>query len=50
MFIGRENELRFLEDKYHDSLETRASRKLFDLADVKYEPYKGRYKEIELIE
>lgn len=40
----------YLEDKYHDSLETRASRKLFDLANVKYEAYKGRYKEVEFIE
>ena len=36
----------YLEDKYHDSTETKASRLLFDLAGVKYEPYVGRYKEV----
>lgn len=36
----------YLSDKYAESIETRASKKLLSLANVKIEEYKGRYKEI----
>lgn len=37
----------YLDDKYHDTLFTQASRKLLLLAGVELEEYKGRFKEIE---
>lgn len=41
-------EVIYLDDKYASSVETRASKKMFDLANVKYTKYNGRYKEVEL--
>ncbi len=38
----------YLSDKYGDTVGTRASKKLLTLAGVKFEEYKGRYKEVEL--
>ena len=35
-------EVIYLDDKYHDSTETTASRKILDMAGVSYKPYKGR--------
>lgn len=35
-------EVIYLEDKYADSLETRASKRIFDMAGVIYRPYQGR--------
>lgn len=35
-------EVIYLDDKYHDSIETTASRKILDMAGVSYKPYKGR--------
>ena len=37
----------YLDDKYHDTLFTQASRKMLQLAGVELEEYKGRFKEIE---
>ncbi len=37
----------YLDDKYHDTLFTQASRKMLLLAGVELEEYKGRFKEIE---
>lgn len=34
-------EVIYLSDKYSDSLETRASKKMFDMAGIKYRPFKG---------
>ena len=36
----------YLSDKYKDSTETQASKKLLSLAGVEFEQYKGRYSEI----
>ncbi len=36
----------YLSDKYKDSTETQASKKLLTLASVEFEQYKGRYSEI----
>ena len=41
-------EVIYLSDKYQDQLSTRASKKLLDLAGVKYTKYQGRYTNIEL--
>jgi len=38
----------YLGDKYHDSIETQASRKLLSLAGIEYEQYKGKFTEVEL--
>ena len=35
-------EVIYLDDKYHDSTETTASRKILDMAGDSYKPYKGR--------
>ncbi|MCI6156132.1 MAG: dCMP deaminase family protein [Bacilli bacterium] len=35
-------EVIYLDDKYHDSVSATASRKLFDLAGIKYRKYEGR--------
>ncbi len=35
-------EVVFLSDKYHDELNTRASRRIFELAGVSMRPFKGR--------
>ncbi len=35
-------EVIYLDDKYHDSTETTASRKILDMAGVSYKQYKGR--------
>ena len=37
----------YLNDKYHDSIEMQASRKLLDLAGIEYKKYEGRFEEIE---
>jgi dCMP deaminase len=36
----------YLSDKYADRIETKASKKLLDLAGITYEQYKGRFKEV----
>jgi len=36
----------YLSDKYSDRIETKASKKLLDLAGITYEQYTGRYKEV----
>ena len=41
-------EIVYLSDKYADSIETRASKKMLTLAGVKLVPYNGRFKEIDL--
>ena len=41
-------EIVYLSDKYADSIETRASKKMLTLAGVVLTPYKGRFKEIDL--
>ncbi len=38
----------YLSDKYQDQLSTRASKKLFEVAGVEIEQYKGRYTSVEL--
>ena len=38
----------YLSDKYQDQLSTRASKKLFQVAGVEIEQYKGRYTSVEL--
>jgi len=38
----------YLSDKYHDHIETLASKKLLALAGIEVEMYQGRYKELEL--
>ena len=38
----------YLSDKYQDQLSTRASKKLFEVAGVEVEQYKGRYTSVEL--
>ena len=38
----------YLSDKYQDQLSTRASKKLFEVAGVEIEQYKGRYTRVEL--
>lgn len=38
----------YLDDKYHDTVGMQASRKILDLAGVKYEKYKGNVKEVVL--
>jgi len=37
----------YLSDKYHDNIETQASRKMLELAGVELEEYKGRFNIIE---
>jgi len=39
-------EVVYLSDKYHNSVEQEASRKMLDLAGIKYRPYEGRVLEI----
>jgi len=39
-------EIVFLDDKYHDHIEEKASRKLLDMAGIKYRAYVGRKVEI----
>ncbi len=39
-------EIIFLDDKYHDTIECRASRRMFDLAKVKYHKFAGKILEI----
>lgn len=39
-------EVIYLSDKYKDELSTRASKKLLDVAGVKYRPYEGEVKEV----
>ena len=41
-------EIVYLSDKYADSIETRASKKMLTLAGVKLVQYNGRFKEIDL--
>ncbi len=41
-------EVIYLDDKYHDSPQSIASRKLFDLANVRYRQYQGKIKDIEI--
>ena len=41
-------EVIFADDKYHDSLESQASRRILDLAGVKYRRYEGRDVEISI--
>ena len=41
-------EIVYLSDKYADSIETRASKKMLTLAGVVLTPYNGRFKEIDL--
>lgn len=41
-------EVVFEDDKYHDSLEFQASRRIFELSGVKYRRYVGRSVEIEV--
>ncbi len=36
----------YLDDKYADSIETRASKKMLDLAGIKYEKYEGKIREV----
>jgi len=38
----------YLSDKYSARIETIASKKMLDLAGIKYEKYQGRYQEVEL--
>ena len=38
----------YLSDKYQDQLSTRASKRLFEVAGVEVEQYKGRYTSVEL--
>ena len=38
----------YLSDKYQDQLSTRASKKLFEVAGVEIEQYKGRFTNVEL--
>ena len=38
----------YLSDKYQDQLSTRASKRLFEVAGVEIEQYKGRYTSVEL--
>ncbi|MFA6754955.1 MAG: dCMP deaminase family protein [Bacilli bacterium] len=38
----------YLSDKYKDQISTQASKKMLDLAGIKYEHYDGRYTSIEL--
>ena len=38
----------YLSDKYQDQLSTRASKRLFEVAGVEVEQYKGRYRSVEL--
>ncbi|MCI7601737.1 MAG: dCMP deaminase family protein [Mollicutes bacterium] len=38
----------YFSDKYQDQLSTRASKKLFEVAGVEIEQYKGRYTSVEL--
>lgn len=40
----------YLSDKYSDHVSTRASKKLLDVAGVKYEKYQGRFTDIEFKE
>ena len=35
-------EIVYLDDKYHDSVEMTASRRIFDMSGVKYRHYEGR--------
>ena len=35
-------EVIYKDDKYHDHVEEQASRRIFDMAGVKYRPYVGR--------
>ncbi len=39
-------EVIYLSDKYKDELSTRASKKLLDVAGIKYRPYEGEVKEV----
>ena len=41
-------EVIYLSDKYENQLSTRASKKLLDVAGIKYHQYKGRYIKVEL--
>ena len=41
-------EVIYLSNKYEDQLSTRASKKLFEVAGVEVEQYKGRYTSVEL--
>ena len=41
-------EVIYLDDKYHDHVEEVASRKILDMAGVKYRQYKGRIAEVKL--
>ena len=41
-------EVIYLSDKYENQLSTRASKKLLDVAGIKYHQYKGRYTKVEL--
>lgn len=41
-------EVIYADDKYHDSIESTASRRILELAGVKYRRYKGRNVEIEV--
>jgi len=41
-------EVIYLSDKYKDSIETQASKKMLKLANVKITPYEGRFSEINL--
>lgn len=38
----------YLSDKYHDQVNTLASKKMLELAGIEIESYKGRYKEVNL--
>lgn len=41
-------EIIYLDDKYHDTLSCQASRKMLDLAGIKYRKYEGRMIEVNL--
>ena len=41
-------EVIYLDDKYHDHVEEVASRKILDMAGVKYRQYKGRIAEVKM--
>ena len=42
-------EVIYFNDKYHDTLESVASRRMLEAAKVKYRPYEGKLKEIKLV-